>query len=150
VAVQGRRVDGLHSLPGGGPMTAASAPSPAGSTMTTLTTQRQVADRRGPQCQAWDLKKQKSSPSAFTPLGEVFPECAIFGSRGRWLHRETIPRTLFPKSCTWGRLPRVQLVRPQVQRAPGEDPGSRSDVMGMFHYLVNSWIQEVVIASIFN
>jgi hypothetical protein len=36
------------------------------------------------------------------------------------------PATLFPESCTQGRLPRVQLVLPRVQLAPGEDLGSRS------------------------
>jgi len=33
-----------------------------------------------------------SSPSARTTLGEAFPECTIFGSRGRRLSHEEIPR----------------------------------------------------------
>ena len=44
-----------------------------------------------------------SSPSARTTLGEVFPECTIFGSRGRRLSREEIP----------GALLRVQLAFPE-------------------------------------
>jgi hypothetical protein len=72
------------------------------------------------------LKNKISSPSASTPLGESFPECAISGSRGRRLPREALSRTLFPESCTRGRLPRVQPVLPRVHLAPGEDPVSRS------------------------
>jgi hypothetical protein len=38
----------------------------------------------------------KSSPSATAALGELFPECTIFGTRGRALPREPLPRKLFP------------------------------------------------------
>jgi hypothetical protein len=74
-------------------------------------------------------KKQKSSPSANMPLGEYFPECAILDSICAWgsrLPRGALPRTLFPESCTRGRLPRVQLALPRVQPALGEHPVSRS------------------------
>jgi hypothetical protein len=68
---------------------------------------------------AFFKKIHNSSPSASSPLSEAFPECAIFGTRGRSLPHEPLPRTLFLESRTRGRLPRVQL-------APGEDPASRS------------------------
>jgi hypothetical protein len=42
----------------------------------------------------------KSSPSARTALGEGFPECTIFETRGRPLSRERHPRRLFPE-CIW-------------------------------------------------
>jgi hypothetical protein len=41
-------------------------------------------------------KNQKSSPEAFT-------ECAIFGSRGRWLPCETLPRVRNQRSGRLGR-----------------------------------------------
>jgi hypothetical protein len=49
----------------------------------------------------------KSSPRGRMALGEGFPECTIFGSRGRPISRERHPRRLFPECCTRGRLPRV-------------------------------------------
>jgi hypothetical protein len=69
----------------------------------------------------------KSSPSATGALGEAFPESTIFGSRGRPLPREPLPRKLFPECCTRGRLPRVFLALPRVLEALGEASGSRSD-----------------------
>jgi len=68
-----------------------------------------------------------SSPSARTALGKAFPECMIFGSQGRRLSREEIPRRLFPECCTRGRLPRVQLGLPRVHLALGEATPSRSE-----------------------
>jgi hypothetical protein len=68
----------------------------------------------------------KSSPSAKTALGEGFPECTIFGSRGRPLSRERHPRRLFPECCTRGRLPRVLLPLPRVHLALGEASDSCS------------------------
>jgi hypothetical protein len=68
----------------------------------------------------------KSSPSARTTLGEGFPECTIFGTRGRPLSRERHPRSLFPECCTWGRLPRVFLGLPRVHLTLEEAGGSRS------------------------
>jgi hypothetical protein len=56
----------------------------------------------------------KSSPCATVALGEAFPECMIFGTRGRPLPREPLPRKLFPECCTRGRLPRVFLALPRV------------------------------------
>jgi hypothetical protein len=84
---------------------------------------------RGPLCRFLGFfKKNKfSSPSASTALSESFPECAISGSRGRRLPRGALSRTLFPESCTQGRIPRVQLVFPRVHLAPGEDPVSCSE-----------------------
>jgi hypothetical protein len=38
-----------------------------------------------------------SSPSVEVTLGEGFPECAIFSTRGRPLSRERHPRKLFPE-----------------------------------------------------
>jgi hypothetical protein len=55
-----------------------------------------------------ELHSGKDSPSATSP------------SRG------ALSQTLFPKSCTRGRIPRVQLVFPRVHLTPGEDPVSRS------------------------
>jgi hypothetical protein len=60
-------------------------------------------------------------------LGEVFPECTIFGTRGRALPREPLPRKLFPECCTRGRLPRVFLALPLVLQALGEAGGSCSE-----------------------
>jgi hypothetical protein len=59
----------------------------------------------------------KSSPSATVALGQAFPECTIFGTRGRALPREPLPRKPFPECCTRGRLPRVLLPLPRVPRA---------------------------------
>jgi len=67
-----------------------------------------------------------SSPSAWTALGEAFPEYTIFGSRGRRLSRKEIPRELFPECCTRGRLPRVQLGLPRVLLTLGEAAASCS------------------------
>jgi hypothetical protein len=68
----------------------------------------------------------KSSPSATVALGEAFPECTIFGTRGRALPREPLPRKLFSECCTRGRLPRVFLALPRVLEALGEAGGSCS------------------------
>jgi hypothetical protein len=59
-------------------------------------------------------------------LGEVFPECAIFGTQGRALPREPLPWKLFPECCTRGRLPRVFLALPRVLESLGEAGGSCS------------------------
>jgi hypothetical protein len=59
-------------------------------------------------------------------LGEAFPERTIFGTRGRRLPREPLPRKLFPECCTRGRLPRVFLALPRVLQALGEAGGSCS------------------------
>ena len=69
----------------------------------------------------------KSSPSVSTALGEAFPECTIFDTRGRRLSRGRISRRLFPECYTRGRLPRVQLGLPRVQLALGEASSSCSD-----------------------
>ena len=67
-----------------------------------------------------------SSPSTRMALEKAFPEYTIFGSRGRRLSREEIPRALFPECCTRERLPRVQLSLPRVHLALGEATASRS------------------------
>jgi hypothetical protein len=51
----------------------------------------------------------KSFPSASMALREGFPECTIFGTRGRPLSRERHPWSLFPECYTRRRLPRVHL-----------------------------------------
>jgi hypothetical protein len=40
-------------------------------------------------------------------LGEGFPECTRFGTRGWPLSRESLPRLAFHECCTRGSLPRV-------------------------------------------
>jgi hypothetical protein len=59
-------------------------------------------------------------------LGEGFPECTRFGTRGRPLPREPLPRLAFPKCCTWGSLPRVFWGLPRVLLTLGEGGFSRS------------------------
>jgi hypothetical protein len=76
-----------------------------------------------------------SSPSARTTLGKAFPECTSFGSRGRRLYREEIPRALFPECCTRGRLPRVQLSLPRVHSTLVEATASRSDMAVLYSYV---------------
>jgi len=66
------------------------------------------------------------SPSVTTALGKAFSECTIFGSRGRRLSREEIPRTLVHKCCTRGSLPRVQLDLLRVHLTLGEVTTSSS------------------------
>jgi hypothetical protein len=75
-----------------------------------------------PNADFWDFfeKNKISSPSAFTPLGESFRECAISDSRGMRLPRGALPGLPSPRvasgkaspsptgpspsaSCTWGR-----------------------------------------------
>jgi hypothetical protein len=68
----------------------------------------------------------KSSPSGRMALGEGFPECMIFGTRGRPLSRERHPRRLFPECCSRGRLPRVFWGLPRVHLALGEAAASCS------------------------
>jgi hypothetical protein len=69
-------------------------------------------------------KNKKSSPSAFTPPGEAFPECVIFSSRGRRLHREMIPEPSSLRVALGEGFPECNWSSPRVQLAPGEDPGS--------------------------
>jgi hypothetical protein len=64
---------------------------------TSLGADEAVGRPEGPQCRVWFFLNKKSSSSASSPLGEAFPECAIFGFRGRRLPRETLPQTLFPR-----------------------------------------------------
>jgi hypothetical protein len=52
--------------------------------------------RGGPKCRVGIFKKTKIFPEAFT-------ECAIFGSRGRWLPHETLPRVRNQRSERLGR-----------------------------------------------
>jgi hypothetical protein len=54
------------------------------------------------------------SPRGSLALGEGFPECTRFGTRGRWLPREKHPRKAFPECCTRGSLPRVFWCLPRV------------------------------------
>jgi hypothetical protein len=61
-------------------------------------------------------------------LGKGFPVCTSFGTRGRPLPREPLPRFAFPECCTRGSLPRVFWGLPRVLLTLGEGGFSRSDV----------------------
>jgi hypothetical protein len=75
-----------------------------------------------------------SSPSVVTALGEVFPECTIFGTRGRALSRERHPRRLFPECCTQGRLPRVFLRLPRVHLTLREAGVSSGEITSLTNF----------------
>jgi hypothetical protein len=77
-------------------------------------------------------------------LGEGFPECVIFSTRGRHLSRERHPRSLFPECCTRGRLPRVFFPLPRVPDTLGEasvscSASSRASSSSTHDIAANRW-----------